>query len=216
MQELRETFHVELSLAATWRRLRVAVEADDDSRRCRIPGFPSMDGGAGCAATIVESEAQRRLLAVKEDAPCQGSKIAIEIGPANASGWPTRVSVEQSELPPPMAAMPDAVVAHWRMIVADFRLYVEREVVAPPVRWGPDFGALTEQTPLGLVLSAVGRGGFAARCGMCDGDLLLTLGGVRVRSLEELWAVLAVAPAEKPMQATWVRDGDVLSGAAQL
>ena len=215
MQELRETFHVELPLAATWRRLRVAVEADDDSRHCRIPGFPSMDGGAGCAATIVESEAQRRLLAVKEDAPCQGSKIAIEIGPANASGWPTRVSVEQSELPSPMAAMPDAVAAHWRMIVADFRLYVEREVVAPPVRWGPDFGALTEQTPLGLVLSAVGPDGFAERCGMCDGDLLLTLGGVRVRSLEELWAVLAVAPAEG-MEATWVRERDTLSGVAQL
>lgn len=214
MQELRETFHVELSLAATWRRLRIAGTADEEPRRCRIPGFPSMDGGAGCAATIVESEAQRRLLAVKEDAPCQGSKIAIEIGPANASGWPTRVSIEQSELPPPMAAMPDAVAAHWRMIVADFRLYVEREVVAPPVRWGPDFGALTEQTPLGLVLSAVGRGGFAERCGMCDGDLLLTLGGVRVRSLEELWAVLAAAPAES-MQATWVRDRDTLSGAAQ-
>ena len=120
MEELRETFHVEHPLATVWRRLTIS----EDDASCRIPGFPSFDGAGGCRATVLCRQPQRELLAVKEDRPCAGSKIRIETGPANASGWPTRVTVAQSELPVPMAAMPDAVRAHWHRIVADFRLYL--------------------------------------------------------------------------------------------
>ena len=217
MQELRETFHVEQPLSTVWSRLSIAEDdasadspAADGLERglagCRIPGFPSFDGGGGCQASVLLRRPQRQLLAVKEDQPCSGSKIRIDIGPANASGWPTRVTVAQSELPAAMAAMPDAVRAHWQRIVADFRLYLERGVVAPATAWGADFGAITEQTPTGLVLAEVGTGGFAQRCGMIPGDLLLTLRDIRIHNIGELWTVLALLQAGEATTATWVRD----------
>ena len=204
MEDLRETFHVEQPLSTVWRRLSIG---ENDATTCRIPGFPSFDGGDGCRATVLCRQPQRQLIVVKEDQPCAGSKIRIDIGPANAGGWPTRVTVAQSELPAPMAAMPDAVYAHWQRIVADFRLYLEREVIAPAAAWGPDFGATTEQTPTGLLLAEVAPNGFAARCGMTTGDLLLTLRGVRIHTIGELWTVLALSQAGEPTKAAWIRDG---------
>ena len=203
MEELRETFNVEQPLSTVWRRLTIG----EDDASCRIPGFPSFDGGGGCRATVLCRQPQHRLMLVKEDQPCAGSNIRIEIGPANASGWPTRVTIAQSELPAPMAAMPDAVYAHWQRIVADFRLYLEREVIAPTAAWGPDFGATTEQTPTGLLLGEVVSNGFAERCGMIAGDLLLTLRGVRIHTNGELWTVLALSQAGEPTKAAWIRDG---------
>ena len=204
---LRETFHIEQPLATVWARLRLDEAPLAVGSPCRIPGFPSFDGAPGCAATVVAMQPQRSLVAKKADQPCAGSSIAIEVGPANAAGWPTRVTLRQSDLPPPMAAMPDAVQAHWRQIVADFRLYLEREVALPPAAWGPDFGANTKATPLGLELETVAPGGFAERCGMRAGDLLVSLRGVRVRDLAQLWTVLALSAPGETIAAAWVRDG---------
>ena len=209
---LRESFNVELPLARVWERLRLPWPAEPG--QCRIPGFPSFDGQGGCVAAVVASESQGALRLRKLDAPCADSKITIEIGPANAAGWPTRVTVAQSDLPPPMAAMPDMVLAHWRQIVADFRLYVERGVVASPTVWGASLGAGTDQTPLGLVLGAIEAGGFAERCGMASGDLLLTLRGVRIHDIGQLWAVLALSPPAEEAAVTWVRDDRALAATA--
>lgn len=212
MQELRETFHVEQPLATVWSRLAIA----EDGARCRIPGFPSLDGASGCQATVLHRRPQRQIHVVKEDQPCAGSKICIDVGPAKASGWPTRVTIAQSELPEAMAAMPDAVRAHWQRIVADFRLYLEREAIAPAAAWDADFGATTEQTPTGLVLAAVGADGFAQRCGMIAGDLLLTLRGVRIHNIGELWTVLALSQAGEATKAAWVRGDRVRSATVPL
>ena len=219
---LQETFHVEQPLATVWRRLRLGDAPVVVGEHCRIPGFPSVDGEPGCLARVVVAEPQRALKATKADHPCKGSRIAIAIAPANAAGWPTRVSVAQSELPAAMhlgaregAALPDAVHAHWRQIAQDFRLYLEREVALPAGAWGPDFGAIASDTPLGLELDAVAAGGFAERCGLRPGDLLLSLRGVRVRSLAQLWTVLALASPGETVAAAWVR-GSIRTGSATL
>lgn len=211
---LRESFNVELPLAQVWQRLRLPPPAHRG--QCRIPGFPSADGQAGCAATVLASRPQQALRVRKLDPPCADSEIAIDIGPANAGGWPTRVAVAQSDLPAPMAAMPDMAIAHWRRIVADFRLYVERGVVAPPTSWGANLGAVVQQTPVGIALGALDDGGFAGRCGMAPGDLLLTLRGVRIHTIGELWAVLASSPPTETATATWVREHGTLAGSAPL
>lgn len=213
MQELRESFDVEQSLSAVWARLLIVDAAN--ANQPRIAGFPSFDGLAGCCVEIVASEPQKTLRAIKQDAPCAGSKIAIDIGPANAGGWPTRVSVAQSDLPPPMAAMPDAVLAHWRRIVADFRLYLERQVLVPAAAWGASLGAMTKPTPIGLELSALEPQGYAARCGMREGDLLLTLRGIRVYDIDQLWTVLALSVVGEEAAATWVRQG-IQAGSSKL
>lgn len=204
MDELRETFHVERTLATVWERLRLPTETA--SGHCRIPGFPDLDGKPGGLAAIAASEPQRLLRGRKKNPPCAGTEIDIEIGPANASGWPARVTVAQSGFPAAMAAMGDMTVAHWRQIVADFRLYLEQDVVAPATVWGASLGAAPQQTPIGLVLAAVDKGGFADRSGMRDGDLLLTLRGIRIHDIGQLWTVLALSNPGDDAAVSWVRD----------
>ena len=114
-----------------------------------------------------------------------------------------------------MAAMPDMVVAHWRQIVADFRLYLERCVVAPSMAWGASLGAVAEQTPVGVALGPLEEGGFAARCGMAAGDLLLTLRGVRgLRPSRTCGRCWPLSPPTEAANVTWVRDNQTLAASA--
>jgi len=175
-----------------------------------------MDGESGCLATVVASKPQQSLRARKDDAPCAGSWIDIAIGPANASGWPTHVAVAQSGLPPQMNALGDAPEAHWRRIVADFRLYLEHGVPAPPVAWGTDFGASLARTATGLVLARVEEQGFAGRCGMRQGDLLLALRGIRVHGFGQLWTLLALTEPGDDVAVLWVRNGETRSASVAM
>lgn len=135
---LESVSHLEVPRAEVWRRCRLPGPAD--THQCRIPGFPSVDGAPGCLAAVLESEPQKLLRCRKLDMPCAGTEITVRLAPANAAGWPTRVTLRQSGFG---AALPrDILEAHWRRIVADFRLYLEREVIVPGTAWGVDLGAL--------------------------------------------------------------------------
>ena len=154
-------------------------------------------------AEILEAEPQTLLRCRKLDMPCAGTEIAVRVEPANAAGWPTRVTLRQSGFGD---ALPrDVLEVHWRQIAADFRLYVEREVIVPGMAWGVDLGALFRQTPVGLEVGAVVEGGPADRAGLRGGDLLLTVGPIRVHDLAQLWTVLALLPANREMTLGWTR-----------
>ena len=208
MVELHESFEVFLPLSTVWERLRLpGVFA---TGVYRIPGFPSIDGDPGCVFDVDVSEPQQRLGGTKADHPCAGTRVDIEIGPANASGWPTRVSLAQSGFEAPLADLPDFLNAHWRRIVADFRLYVERGVTVPSTAWRASLGATTRETPTGLAVTDVAPDGFAAGCGIREGDILLTLADVRILDTAQLWTVLAMLSLGDLATATWVREGTVL------
>ena len=206
--ELSESFNVFLPLSAVWERLRLEVECSVGS--CRVPGFPSIDGDPGCLLTVEADEPQKRLAGTKADHPCAGTRVDIEIGPANASGWPTRVSLAQSGFEAPLADLPDFLNTHWRRIVADFRLYVERGVTTSPTAWRASIGATTCETPTGLAVMDVVPEGFAYRCGLQKGDVLITVADVRILDTAQLWTVLAMLSPGDSVKATWVRDGTVL------
>ena len=207
--ELSESFNVFLPLSAVWERLRLEVECSVGS--CRVPGFPSIDGDPGCLLTVEADEPQKRLAGTKADHPCAGTRVDIEIGPANASGWPTRVSLAQSGFQAPLADLPDFLNTHWRRIVADFRLYVEHGVMVPQATWRASIGATTRETPIGLAVTDVAPEAFAARCGVRRGDILLSLADVRVLDTAQLWTVLAMLSPGDSAKATWVREGTVLA-----
>lgn len=183
-----------------------------DTGPCRIPAFPSPDGG-GCEATVLESKPQRLLRVRKDDMPCAGTEIEIRIEPATAAGWPTRVTLRQSGFGPFFHAMPEIFDAHFRQIAANFHLYVERGIRVG-AETPPDFGAAVVQTPTGLELGAVMDGGFASRSGMATGDLLLEVGGVRVHHIGELWAVLAALPKGATTVA-WARGRVYMGGSVR-
>ena len=169
-----------------------------------------MDGAPGCVAEILESDPQKFLRCRKLDMPCAGTEITVRLEPANAAGWPTRVTLRQSGFGD---ALPrDILKVHWRQIAADFRLYVEREVTVPGTAWGVDLGALFRQTPVGLETTAVVQGGPADRVGLRDGDLLLTVGPIRVHDLAQLWTVLAVLPWDAEVVLGWARGGSRMEG----
>ena len=197
-------FDVERPLHAVWQACRLPTNAEPPA--CRIPAFPSFDGKPGCAATVLSSEPQQHLRVRKDDEPCAGTEIEIRIGPATAGGWPTRVSVRQSGFAPWLLAAGDVAEVHWRHIVADLHLYLVHEVTVPATVWG-DFGAAVHQTAMGLELGDVTDGGIASRCGMEPGDLLLTVGPIRVHTIEQLWTVLALSRIDTETTVGWVRDG---------
>ena len=89
------------------------------------------------------------------------TEITIRVEPANASGWPTRVQIEQGGFDPSLFALKEIFETHWLQIVANFRLYLERRVHAPDTRWGPSVGATVRQTPVGLEITNVDEDGFA-------------------------------------------------------
>ena len=204
-------FDVERPIHAVWNACRLPADAEPPA--CRIPGFPSFDG-PGCAATIIELEPQRLLRVRKDDEPCAGTEIEIRLGPATAGGWPTRVSIRQSRFAPALLALGDLARIHWRHIVADFHLYLTHDVAVPGTVWG-DFGAALRETPIGLELGDI-TGGFAARCGMKPGDLLLTIGDIRIQSIEQLWTVLPLSRAGAETPVVWVRDGRRMGSEACL
>lgn len=198
---LESVSHLEVPRAEVWRRCR--LPGPTDTHRCRIPGFPSADGAPGCAAEILESEPQKLLRCRKLDMPCAGTEITVRLAPANAAGWPTRVTLRQDGFG---GALPrDILEVHWRQIAADFRLYLEREVTVRGTAWGVDLGALFRKTPVGLEVTAVVQGGPADRVGLRDGDLLLTVGPIRVHDLAQLWTVLALLPADRDLALGWTR-----------
>lgn len=203
-QAFAATFEVERPLHAVWQACRLPTDVEPPA--CRIPAFPSFDGNPGCAATVLTSEPQQQLRVRKDDEPCAGTEIEIRVGPATAGGWPTRVSVRQSGFAPWLLAAGDAVEAHWRHIVADFHLYLVHEVTVPDTVWG-EIGAALRQTPIGLELADLTDGGLAARCDMQPGDVLLTIAGIRVHTIEQLWTVLALVDSRREKAIAWVRDG---------
>ena len=196
-------FEVERPLHAVWQACRMPTA--ERPPKCRIPAFPSLDRKPGCAATVIESVPQELLRVTKDDEPCAGTEIEIRIGPATAGGWPTRVSVRQSGFAPALLAAGDVVEAHWRHIVADFQLYLAQEVSVPGTLWG-ELGAGLKQTPIGVEIGGTADQGIARRCGMLPGDLLLTIGAIRIQTIEQLWTVLSLANADDELTVRWSRE----------
>ena len=165
----------------------------------------------GCAAHILEQTPQQVLRCRKLDLPCAGTEITIRLAPANAAGWPTRVTLSQQDFG---GVLPrDVLEVHWRQIVADFRLYLEREVTVPTTAWGISLDAGVRETPTGLEITEVADGGLAGRCGLRAGDLLLTVGPIRVHGLAQLWTVLALLPANREIRIGWARGADWMEAA---
>ena len=209
MAELTAVFNVERPLHEVWE----ACSSKNDGGNCRIPAFPSPDGD-GCAATVLERVPQRLLRARKDDEPCAGTEIEIRMDPATAAGWPTRVTLRQRGLPSAFDRAPEVFDAHFRQIAANFHLYLERGIRID-AGLPADFGASLVQTSVGLELRAIADGGFAHSCGMAAGDLLLTVGGVRIHSIGELWAVLP-AQSQRPIGVSWARGRERMEGAASI
>lgn len=186
------------------RQLWQAICDTEAEGRCRLPGF----AGAGsthteCVATIIESDPERLLRVRKDDAPDAGTEIMLRMSPANAGGWPTRVTLTQTGFDDAEAR--DARAVRWQRNVANFRLFLERGITLPAQAPAlvVDLGIEPTQTDTGIVCGHIAADGPAARCGIVAGDLLLCVRGVRVYDIAQLWAVLAVTNIDSTVELTW-------------
>jgi S1-C subfamily serine protease len=96
----------------------------------------------------------------------------------------------------------------------DFRIYIERGLTVPGTIWGANPGARTHRAALGLEIEAVDKGGFAESAGLREGDLLLSLRGIRLHDTQQLWTVLALTEAGTSADLSWARGREAMSGKA--
>ena len=214
--EFEATFVVELGPAAVWEALtRRTVEGETEGDvHYVLPGFPSLVplGIMGASCTPLEVEAEHLLRVKKDHHPCAGTEIVVRLEQAETG---TRITVVQSGFGPFLDIVgQDTVFGHGHQIMADFRLYIERGLTVPGTVWGANLGAQLRHTPVGLEIVSVESGGFAESAGICPGDLLLTLRGIRLHDLGQLWTVLALTEGGNTAVATWARGREAMDGKA--
>jgi hypothetical protein len=207
---------VELAPAEVWDALTRRVLEEDGVQHYVLPGFPSLAPLAmpGARCTPLEVEEERLLRVRKDHHPCEGTEIAVRL---ERAGTGTRVTVVQSGFGAFLDMVGrDTVFAHGHQIANDLRLYIERGVTVAGTSWGPFLGANPKQTPIGLEIESVQPASFAERVGLQPGDLLLTLRGIRIHDLQQLWTVLTLTDAAAPSEASWLRGDDVQAGKASF
>ena len=205
--DFEATFVVELDAEAVWEALTERTVPGETPGEVHyvLPGFPSLEPlpvpGARCTALEVEPG---RLLRVRKDHhPCAGTEIAVRLEQAETG---TRVTVVQSGFGSFLdIAGRDTVFTHGAQIARDLHLYLARRLTVPGTRWGAQLGANLHQTPVGLEVDSLHPGGFAEAAGLAPGDLLLTLRGIRLHDLQQLWTVLALTEPGGEAKISWAR-----------
>lgn len=101
--------------------------------------------------------------------------------------------------------------------IADFVLYVETGVALPrhPAHRSGS-GIVGSDAPAGLRVHRVEGDSFGSRLGLEPGDLLVELGGGALFGNRELLFFMREHAPGEQIDATWVRDGQVCRGRAEL
>lgn len=210
------TFVIDLSPEEAWQAMTRPVLGGLKAQRTQyvVPGFPGRgDHGEGALCTELELDPGRLLRLRKEHEPCAGTEIAVVLEAADTG---TRISIVQSGFGPWLKDVKDIFETHWHQIVADFRLHLERGIVVPGTIWGASLGAMTKQTGIGLEVTNVSPDGFGERSGMAEGDLLLTLRGMRIHDTQQLSTVLALSSTGDEVEASWARGREYMTARAAL
>lgn len=195
------TFRMSLPREAVWERLTGADTGADSDTRIWLAGFDS-------TVSVVEAHAPGHLRATKDDEPCSGTDIVVTLEDDETG---TRIHVVQSRFGDWLSTDYDTMAIGWRYIVADLQLYLATGVHAQRhlQPWG-DLGAETTALDGGIRVTKVQTDGLAHELGLTDGDLLVSLAGAPVASLDDLATVLRVLrPRTAAPIAEWVR-GQVL------
>jgi hypothetical protein len=216
--EFEATFVVDLAPEAVWETLTACtLEMEPGSEgevHYVLPGFSSFEALPlpGASFSLVEMKPAKLLRVKKDHHPCAGTEVVVQLEQAETG---TRITVVQSGFGPFLDfAGRDTVFGHGHQIVTDFRLFIERGLTVPGTVWGANLGARAKQTPIGLEIFAVDAGGFAETAGLRVGDLLLTVRGIRLHDLQQLWTVLALTEVGTSAEISWARGRELAFGKA--
>jgi hypothetical protein len=193
---------VRIDRDTAWHRLTADEAGSDVPAHLWLPGFDSQ-------VTVVDAAAPDRLRATKDDEPCAGTDIVVTLEDEDTG---TRVHVTQSRFGDWLPTRYEIMSVGWRYIVADLQTYLATGVHARRhLRpWG-DLGAEATAIDGGVSIDGVREGTLAYRLGLTSGDLLVTLAGAPVASLDDLVTVLRVLDATARPDAEWIRSGALMT-----
>jgi hypothetical protein len=206
------TFVVTTPRADAWKLLADASPASTalDAPRPGQWWIPGVEGAAD-ELEVVEGELLR---ARKATLPCEGTEIVITMEDA---GNGTRITFVQNGFGDGFGARRLWLEAGWWAIRADLAVYFEHGVAcARHLRPWSGLGCDVAETPGGLVIGGVQRGGFADRVGAQSGDLIVTVGGAPAVTIRELAIVLRALRAGADTKLRYLRGGEVLSAVAPM
>jgi uncharacterized protein YndB with AHSA1/START domain len=196
------SFRVRIDRDTAWHRLTADEAGSDVPAHLWLPGFDSQ-------VTVVDAAAPDRLRATKDDEPCAGTDIVVTLEDEDTG---TRVHVTQSRFGDWLPTRYEIMSVGWRYIVADLQTYLATGVHARRhLRpWG-DLGAEATAIDGGVSIDGVREGTLAHRLGLTSGDLLVTLAGAPVASLDDLVTVLRVLDATARPDVEWIRSGALMT-----
>jgi hypothetical protein len=195
-------FRVRIDRRTAWRRLTEGAASLDEGEHMWLPGFDSQ-------VTVVDTDPEARLQTRKDDEPCAGTDIVVTLEDDEIG---VRIRVVQSRFG---AWLPDRygmMSVGWRYIVADLQTYLATGVHARRHlrAWG-DLGADAVTVDGALRVERINDGGLANRLGLVDGDLLVSLGGAPLASLDDLVTVLRTLDTTTTPTGEWIRSGEMLT-----
>jgi len=201
------TFIVEVPLADAWERFASHRRHDGDAVMWQLPVFEA-------SASEIECVAEEQVRLTKEVEPCKGTEIVVRFEQADSG---TKVTLVQSGFGQSFHDMFDALSVGWGQIVADFAAYLERGVVvrryASPWAW---LGAQVDQRAAGLEVVEVSSNSFAERAGLVVGDVLVTVGRGPIVDERDLLMMMKVYSPGTELEATWIRDAELMGATAAL
>jgi uncharacterized protein YndB with AHSA1/START domain len=198
----RASFRLRIDRDTAWHRLTADKAGSDVPAHLWLPGFDSQ-------VTVVDAAAPDRLRATKDDESCAGTDIVVTLEDEDTG---TRVHVTQSRFGDWLPTRYEIMSVGWRYIVADLQTYLATGVHARRhLRpWG-DLGAEATANDGGVSIDGVREGTLAHGLGLTSGDLLVTLAGAPVASLDDLVTVLRVLDATARPDAEWIRSGALMT-----
>jgi len=221
-RKIEKTFTVGVPVARAWNAFvdgeeRSKWEANDYEIE-PVPGgkvrwtLPGLESNGRVEAV----EAERLLQWVETGGPHLDSEITVTFEAVDGG---TRISITHAGFgdADDWGEWIEGTTLGWGQAIADLIVYLETGVVAGRFTSGMEPpGMRTSDTPGGMVVDAVMDGGWASQCGLQPGDLILSIGGIALYSLPELWVLLRVHQHDDALDVDYVRNGTRLTGKGTL
>jgi len=212
--EFVATFTVEVAPDDVWPALARRTDDRGQSAIDSAPGTQVWLPGWEMTGEILEVTPGKRLRLRKDAQPCKGTEILVQL---EHEGTGTKVTVVQSGFGAHFEIALKGLSLGWEFIQADLALYLETGVMGHRhLNAWASFGANTEESPSGLVITRVQADTLASRVGLEPGDRLLTVAGASLTITRDLVVALRTQRGGEKVELAWVRGRQKLKGTGSL